>query len=116
MFAHHVTSRLGRQGSLVLWLLLAAALPLLVFGFCIVAADTTRAEFPGAPMAATGSGAGALAGLLDELTGDNGDFELAVALPFMIALVVVQTRWFAPRPIFASHVVLIETPPPRRLA
>jgi hypothetical protein len=96
--------------------MLAVALPLLVFGLHPVAADATRPDFTGAPIAATGSGATALADLLGELTGENVDLELAIALPFMIALYVVQTRWFAPRPIFVSHVVQIETPPPRRFA
>jgi len=115
MFAYRITKRLARQHSFSPWLMLAIALPLLVFGFRIVA-DAARHDFSRAPVVAAESGASTLAGLLDELTSDTGDFELAIALPVVLALIVVRTRWFAPRPIFASHVVLIETPPPRRLA
>ena len=115
MSVHHVSKRLGHQGSVLLWLMLAVALPLWVLGLGVVA-DAARPDFPHAPVATAGSSASMLAGLLNELTGDNGDLELAIALPFVFALVVVQTGCYAPRFIFASHVVLIDTPPPRRLA
>ena len=115
MFAYCLSKNSGRQHRVFLWLVLAVALPLLLFDFCTVT-NAARHDFPRALVVAAESGASTLSGLLDGLTGDNGDFELAIALPVVLALVVVQTRWFAPYPVFASHVIRIDTPPPRPLA